>query len=191
MKILSVEADRTAPVLLLVSENGGEPRRIGITAAEYTHLGSPPAGCELPEETAALLLTMDEGHRAVRAAARILEFGDNNRATLRRKLRARGFSPEAAERAVGRMVERGYLREGDQLERAVLAAARKRWGPRRIAEALAARGFDRAEVKAAITRLSEAGEIDFTEGKRQLLAERATPDMPPEKKKALLYRFGY
>ncbi len=191
MKILSVGSGRTAPVLLLVSEDGGEPRRIGITTAEYASLGAPTAGDEIPEETAARLCRMDEAHRAVRAAARILEFGDNNTAQLLRKLRARGFSVEAAERAVGRMVERGYIREGDQLERAVLASVRKLWGPRRIAEALAARGFDRAEVRACIVRLSETGEIDFAESRARLLAEKTTPDTPPEKRKALLYRFGY
>lgn len=191
MKILSVGSGRTAPVLLLVSEDGSEPRRIGITAPEYEAIGSPPAGCELPEETAARLLTMDEGHRAVRAAVRILEFGDNNRATLLRKLRVRGFGAEAAEGAVQSMIERGYIREGDQLERAVLASARKLWGPRRIAEALAARGFDRTEVRACIARLTETGEIDFAEGRARLLAEKTAPDTPPEKKRAILYRFGY
>ena len=191
MRILSVGAGRTAPVLLLVLEGEGKPLRLGITEREYASLGSPPAGTELSEETAARLLLLDGQHRAVRAAARILEFGDNNRATLLRKLRARGHSSEAAEYAVRSMVERGYIREGDQLERAVLAAARKLWGPRRIADALAARGFDRAEVRACIERLRESSELDFEAQRRRLLAERTGPDTPPEKRKALLYRYGY
>jgi SOS response regulatory protein OraA/RecX len=89
------------------------------------------------------------------------------------------------------MVERGYIREADQLERAVLSAARKLWGPRRIVEALSARGFERAAVEECTARLSEAGEIDFAAQRARLLSEKLAPDAPRQKRLALLYRYGY
>lgn len=192
MRILSVGKGRTAPVLLFVAEEGEDtPRRLVLTVPEYEAAGSPSPGAVLSEETAARLLALDEYHRAVQAAGRILEFGDNPPARLLQKLRVRGFSREAAERAVAKMVERGYIREADQLERAVLSAARKLWGPRRIVEALSARGFDRAAVEECTARLSEAGEIDFAAQRARLLAEKLAPDAPRQKRLALLYRYGY
>ena len=192
MKILSVGKGRTAPVLLLASRAGdAEPCRYMLTVAEYEALGCPQAGVLLSEAEAEELCRYDERHRAVRAAGRILEFGDNTPARLLQKLRVRGFSADAAARAVAAMVERGYIREADQLERAVQAAGRKLWGPRRITEALLARGFDRGAIEACIERLCEAGELDFAEAKRRLVAEKLSPDMPPEKRRAFLYRYGY
>lgn len=192
MRILSVGKGRTVPVLLLTLPNEEEgERRLSLTQAEYLALGSPVAGDVLSPELAEQALAYDEYHRAVSAAVRILSFGDNNPACLLRKLRVRGFSSSAAERAVSRMVERGYIREADQLERAVLAAARKLWGARRITEALVARGFDRRATVLCIERLVAAGEIDFAASRARLLAERIPHDAPPQKKRAFLYRYGY
>ena len=192
MKILSVGKGRTVPVLLLASrEDGAAPCRYVLSTGEYEALGSPEAGTLLTEEEAEALCLYDERHRAVQAAGRILEFGDNTPARLLQKLRVRGFSADAAARAVAKMVERGYIREADQLERAVQAAGRKLWGPRRITEALAARGFDRGAIAACIDRLCEAGELDFAAARQRLLAEKLPADMPPEKRRAYLYRYGY
>ena len=191
MRILSVKAGRTVPVLLFAVAEGEEERRYALTEAEYEALGHPRAGDVLTPEAEAELCRLDERHRAVSAASRILEFGDNNAAQLTRKLRARGFGAEAAAYAVARMVGRGYIREADQLERAVLAAARKLWGPRRITEALAARGFDRKEILVCLDRLTASGEIDFAASRRRLLEERLGGEPSPQKRRAFLYRYGY
>ena len=191
MRILSVRKGRTVPVLLFaVSEGQEEPQKYGISEEEYRALGSPAAGTPLTEEEAEALLSYDERHRARSAALRLLEFSDNNPRQLIRKLMARGFSRETAERATAEMVERGYIREGDQLRRAVLAAARKLWGPRRIAAALASRGFDKQEVEKEVEALITEGELDFSASRRRLL-EKEGKDKDPQKLRAMLYRYGY
>lgn len=191
MRILSVRKGRTVPVLLFaVSEGQEEPQKYAVSEEEYRTLGSPVAGTSLTEEEQEALLTYDERHRAHAAALRILEFSDNNPHQLTRKLLSRGFSREAAERATAAMVGRGYIREGDQLRRAVLAAARKLWGPRRIAAALTAKGFDKQEVEKTVEALVAEGELDFAASRRRLL-EKEGKDKDPAKLRAMLYRYGY
>ena len=190
LTILAVSKTKTVPVLITAVTEGGDERKYGITEEEYTALGRPPVGDALTDGKEASLLMMDEAHRARAAAVRILAFGDNNSTTLARKLRARGFSATAAEGAVAAVIRRGYLREDDLLERAVLAAAKKLWGPRRIGESLAAKGYRRSEIEETVRRLLATGEIDFKESRRRLLDGRLKGE-PPEKQRAFLYRYGY
>ncbi len=191
MKLLSLGKGKKESFLLLVlREEEGEPLRLTVTEAEYRALGSPKEGCELDSMLAVQLMAADEAHRATAAAARILAFGDNTAAMLGTKLRRRGFSASVAEATVRKMVERGYIREGDLLYRSVLLCARKLWGPRRITDALAARGFRREEIASVIDRLVRGGELDFAASRKKLL-EKSGGELSPQKKKALLYRFGY
>ena len=190
LTVRSVGKSKTAPVLLTAETPEGEVVRYGITEGDYLALGRPAVGDVLEGETEERLLAMHETHGALLAAVRILSFADNNAEGLRRKLIARGYSSGAAEYAVSEVIRRGYLREGDILERAILAAAKKLWGPRRIVEALAAKGYRRAEIQSTLSRLREEGEIDFEASRRRLLEGRLR-DEPPEKKRAFLYRYGY
>ncbi len=189
--LLAVGKTKTAPVLITVRTEEGEIAKYAITESEYSALGCPAVGDTLDGEDEARLLTMAAAHAALRAALRILAFSDNNAATLRRKLRARGHAAKASDRAVSEVIRRGYLREGDLLERAVLAAARKLWGPRRITEALVAKGYRRGEVEDTLRRLTDAGEIDFAASRRRLLTERLKDESDPQRKRAFLYRYGY
>ncbi len=190
LTLLAVGKTKTVPVLITAVTDAGDTAKYGITEGEYAALGRPAVGDVLDGEREECLLSMDEAHRAYSAAVRILSFADNTAAALCRKLRARGFSTAAAEGAVAVAIRRGYLREDDLLERSVLAAARKLWGPRRITEALAAKGFSRSDVEEVLGRLTEAGEIDFAASRRRLLEGRLHGE-PPEKKKAFLYRYGF
>lgn len=191
MKVLSVGKSRTAPVLLHAAKEGEDAVGYRLSEGEYRTLGSPAVGDTLPEEIADRMIGYDARHRARSAAARILSFGENNRAMLIRKLRARGFGPSLSEAVADEMCERGYIREGDQLERAVLAAAKKLWGARRIADALAAKGFDRGEALACIDRLTKAGEIDFAAIRRELIAKKLPQGADYAARRALLYRYGH
>ena len=191
MKVLSVGKSRTAPILLHAAREGEEAVGYRLSEGEYRTLGAPAVGDILSEEIAERLVAYDARHRARSAAARILSFGENNRAMLIRKLRTRGFAAELAEAVADEMCERGYIREGDQLERAVLSAVKKLWGARRIADALAAKGFDRGEVTACIDRLEAAGEINFSESRRALIEKKLPADADYSARRALLYRYGH
>lgn len=191
MKVLSVGKSRTAPILLSAARDGEEAIGYRLSEGEYRSIGAPRAGDILPEEIAAKVSAYDARHRARSAAARILAFSENNRAMLIRKLRARGFTAVLAEQVADEMCERGYIREGDQLERAVLAAVKKLWGPRRIADALAAKGFAREEVLSCIDRLRAAGEIDFAESRRILIEKKLSAKASYTERRALLYRYGH
>ncbi len=191
-KLLSVKKTEKIPRLLSVEEEGDIPSLYRLTEAEYQKIGAPAPGSLLSEETEAAVICMDEAHRAQGAALRILSFGDNNRATLLRKLRQRGFSEAAADTALGKMLARGYIDEEAQLSRlCVNAANRKLWGPRRILASLAAKGYPPADIKQAIETAAAAGEIDFAANREALLQKKLNDDGDPQKKKALLYRYGF
>lgn len=189
--VLSVGSRPRAPVLITLRyEDGGEPRCYAITEKEYLALGAPAVGTDLSEEEAERLAALSERHRARAAAARILAAGDNSAHALTQKLRARGFSAPLAEATARELCERGYLREGDQLERAVILAVNKKlWGRGRVIAALTAKGYGREAVEAAFDRLAESGEIDLKEARRRLLEKYAAADLP--KRRAALYRYGH
>ena len=191
MRVLSVGKSRTAPVLLHAAREGEDAVAYRLSEGEYRAIGAPAVGDVLDEDTAVRLAAYDARHCARSAAARILAFGENNRVMLIRKLRARGFDAPLCETVATEMCARGYIREDDQLERAVLSAAKKLWGARRIADALTAKGFDRSAVFACIDRLSLSKEIDFSKLRRELLDKKLPPAAPYEKRRALLYRYGY
>lgn len=191
MKVLSVGKSHTAPILLTAVHDGEEPIGYRLSEGEYRAIGAPAVGDLLTEEIATAIRAYDAHHRARSAAARILAFSENNRAMLIRKLRSRGFDAALAKRVAEEMVERGYIREGDQLERTVLAAAKKLWGARRIADALAAKGFDRNEVISCIDRLVVTGEIDFAASRRALIEKKLPCDATYAERRALLYRYGH
>ena len=189
--VLSVGSRPRAPVLITLRyEDGGEPRCYAITEKEYLALGAPAVGTDLSEEEAERLAALDERHRARAAAARILAAGDNSAHALTQKLRTRCFSAPVAEATAREMAERGYLREGDQLERAVILAVNKKlWGRGRVIAALTAKGYAREEITATLDRLAESGEIDLKEARRRLLEKYAAADLP--KRRAALYRYGH
>lgn len=189
MRVLSSAPHKASAITLAVTVEGeAEPRTLRISEAEYRSLGSPGAGDILPPEAAERLLLLDERHRARRAAARLLEFADNNKRTLARKLRARGFSADASADAVLYMEEKGFLREEELLERSVRASLKKLWGPKKVVAALTARGFARDAVEECVFRLLD-GEFDIGEQKRLLLLKKGEHD--PPRARALLYRYGY
>ncbi len=189
MKLLSCAPAKAGGITLSVTLEGeSEPRSLSVTEGEYASLGSPAPPVELDEETAERLLALDERHRARRAAARLLEFGDNNKRTLVRKLRTRGFSQDASCDAASYMEARGFLREEDLLERSVRASFKKLWGPRKVVAALTAKGFERTAVEECVAHLVD-GEVDIRHQKQLLLLKH--PELDPQRKRALLYRYGY
>ena len=68
---------------------------------------------------------------------------------LRRKLRMKGFGPEAVDTAMARLDELGYLDDSSFAKRLVQRRGALR-GPRALSAELAARGIDRAEADSAV-----------------------------------------
>lgn len=189
-RVTAIGSSEKAPILLTLLGEDGETETCLLTKSDYEKLGAPAVGEELDPAGEETLAALCEGHRAVFAALRILAFGDNNRRTLLQKLRQRGFSGEAAEEAVSRMVARGYIREQEQAERmAARLAGEKLYGPRRVMAELCAHGFERETAEAALSALRARGEIDFAESRVRLLRKKNPPDAAHAK--ALLYRYGY
>lgn len=135
----------------------------------------------------------DPQDEAVKRALSILEYGDNSRKRLIRKLTERGFDEEIAESAVARLVEMGYLREHDACARRAEQGVRKGWGKRRIAQDLYAQRYDRETVETVMCELED--EVDFTENCIGVIRKkfRVVPEDRDARRKmaAALMRMGY
>ena len=130
---------------------------------------------------------------AVRRAVALLEYGDNSRRRLVRKLAERGFDEEIAERAVAHLEELGYLHEHDACARRAEQSVRKGWGRRRIVQDLYAQRYDRETVESVMSELEN--EVDFTESCVCVIRKkfRTVPNDRDARRKmaAALMRMGY
>lgn len=95
---------------------------------------------------------------------------------LRRKLRQKGFEPEAIEAAMVRLGELGYLNDSAFASGLVKRRAALR-GPLALSAELAARGIDRAEADAAVAGFdTEAQIVSATRLAERLYARQAGID---------------
>ncbi len=163
-----------------------------MTDEDYLELGQPAVGEALPAEAAPVLARCRDRMGAYEAALRILAFADNNRATLIRKLRLKGHSPEAAAWVGEHLCERRLIREDEQAYRyAVVYANRKLWGPKKIGQALLSKGYPAAVITDALRRAEEAGEVDFAALGEQLCRREAAACALPGGRGSLLAKYGY
>jgi regulatory protein len=92
---------------------------------------------------------------------------------LARKLRMKGFAPDAVDTAMARLVELGYLNDSSFAVGLVRRRAALR-GPRALSAELAARGVDRAEADAAVAGFdAEAQLVSATRLAERLSARKA------------------
>ena len=167
-------------------------RTFHIGERAYAELGEPGAGDLLDDEGLSFLAEKEGEGQALKKAVSLLSYGDNSATGLYRKLRRHGYNRESAEAAVGRMVEKGYIREEEQAYRlAVSCATHKLWGRRRILSALREKGYAAALVGRVIDRAEEDGEIDFAANAAALVLRRLGEHPDPNERRALLYRYGY
>lgn len=191
---VSADAGQKVVTVELLCEDGQNPlhRRMKMSRASYESIGSPVRGEQLSEEALAALEREGRRYDALLRALRLLGTADNNRASMRRKLRERDVDRETADWATEYLVDRGLIREEEQIRRAVVQYAGHRlWGPRRIYAALRAKGYESDAIRRQIREAEEAGEIDFAESRRHLIERVRTPDMTSDKLRAVLYRYGY
>ena len=141
------------------------------------------------ERESSALTEEEEAQRAYARALRILAAGDNTKRMLTRKLCGRGFSPKSAEAAVAKLVAEGYIREEALLLRQLSIYAKRLWGPKKFMPNLLEKGFDRADIMAALARAKEEGIYDAEAVKEQLLA--ALPAADAAARRAWLYKHGF
>jgi regulatory protein len=92
---------------------------------------------------------------------------------LRRKLRIKGFGPEAVEAAMARLVELGYL-DDSSFARGLVRRRGALRGPRALSAELAAKGVDRTEAEAAVSGFdTEAQLVSATRLAQRLYARKS------------------
>ena len=145
--------------LILADDNGTGEEALVLSAGEWKRLTKALPLCETDEITEKIydsLHAAADRTAAVREAARLLSSSDHSAAEIRRKLRLRGISAEAAEYAVALLRKKGYLNDGDACSRYATAAMRsKHYGRRRIFDYLLAHGYEREAAEAAVEALPE------------------------------------
>lgn len=171
---------------------GGGKKVYTVGALVYEKVGRPVPGDELDDDTILELGRSVTRREAIASALRILSFGDNNRAMLRRKLIERGYTEHIADYAVEKMIERGYIRECDQIERLAVGYAKtKLWGKKRITLHLMSKGYEESDIRKVLAKLEEAGDIDFEENFNRLVSETAGSHATCEELRELKYKYGY
>lgn len=176
-------------VVLSVRAAAERRERYRLSLADYQQAGAPEAGDVLDAETYLSICGEEGEKKAYERAIRILSAGDNSRRSLLRKLVERGFLPVHAKAAIDRLVEQGYLKEQDMLDRQFALFAPRLWGPGKYLPSLLQKGFDREEIAKAEERASENGIYDKERVKQALIAHYQPKDRA--ELTALLYRYGF
>jgi len=215
MTVAAVREDKTSVRVTVSPDNSPEEARgdrgetFLLSPGEWKRLnrslGYDPAagmvlspGTPLDEALYDALAAAAERSGALWTAARMLSASDRSAAGLGRALREKGFSPEAAEHAVLVLGKKGWLDEDAACRRYAEAVLRtKRYGRRRILDALLAKGYGREEARSAVDALPDGEVADAL--RRQVVRrfpDLASPDSSMdrgEREKALasLLRLGF
>ena len=161
-----------------------------VSESTYLDIGCPVSGVELSPNVLGTVRFADECYRALRYAMSYLSHSDKSRFELKMKLVRVGISYDAADTALERLLELGYLDEDRQLERAVEREANyKLRGRYYIKRKLSAKGYSSAAINRAIERLADSGEVDFKANFEALAEKKGITS--EEDRFALEYKYGY
>ena len=192
IKILSLSDcdDGIKIVLSIVKDEKRYKKSLTITEDDYSAIGSPSVDEQLSESAYKALKRRTKKTGAIDDSLRILSFGDNNRASLKRKLTARGYDSSSIDAAIEKMCELGYINEPDQAYRYVISLANnKKIGPKRIYPYLISRGYKKEDIDNALRKAIDDKEIDFSKIKSSLILKYRPEN--EEEEKALLFRHGF
>ena len=163
-----------------------------VSEAEYSACGSPLTGDKLTRDSFDGLYLGDMRYKARLKAFRILSFGDNSEAMLRRKLMTAGANREIADEVVAEMVSRGYINAERQLRNLIINEVTCHLsGPRKFIPKLIAKGYSKSKIEAVVDELLDSGDIDFEAAKARLIESKLPEDADGEQIKKLLYKNGY
>ena len=174
-----------------IGVNDGDDEAVyTVSESTYLELGCPVSGLEIDSAVLGTVRFEDECYRALKSAMAYLSHSDKSRLELKMKLVHAGISREAADIALDRLTELGYLDEERQLERAVEREANyKLRGRYYIKRKLSAKGYSSSAINRAIERLTDRGEVDFAANLETLAQKRGATS--EEDRYALEYKFGY
>ncbi len=209
MRLTSVKETKNGFFLTVAPDAGEGEELLELSPREWKRanrlLGfDPDAGLTLSPGTlldeAAYDALADAARRtgALRAAAAMLSQSDHSRAQLIRRLRAKGYPEDAAQSALERLAQKGFFDEESACRRYAEAALHtKRYGRRRILDALLAKRYPSEPARAAVEALDEeelrAALREQIRRKCPALAERPCPLERAQKQKAIsaLMRLGF
>lgn len=180
--------------VLMMSQNGFESRELMLPPSVWNGMGYE-IPCEISTAETDELFRYEEYYHAYEKALSILSYGDNSAASLKRKLKLKGFSDEAIVYASHAMKAHGYINDAEILNEKVLYLANEKLhGRRRIISELTAKGFLRHDIEDALERCDAL--ISFPKNRRRLVERkygRVSGFTAEEivKIKAFLYRNGY
>ena len=190
MKVIYIRDSRSRGYLRIGISDGSEKSEYTVSESEYRDLSSPLIGDEISDLS--FLKLCDMRYRGKLYALRILSFGDNNEQTLRKKLISRSISADVAREICEQMVGLGYINEDRQLEKLIENEANVRlFGKKKILLRLLSKGYQRAQIEAAIERAVMSGAVDFEASRKKLIDKKFPSGASPEEIKALLYKSGY
>ena len=184
-----------AVTVVMASQSGHDVRELLLPYDEWDKSRFPSLPCAISNEELEEFFVMEECYHAYEAGVRILAYGDNSSADLKRKLRAKKYSDYAADKAIFMLKARGYIDDFSLLNEKVLYYANEKLhGRRRIIAELTAKGFTRRDVESALERCE--GAIDFYRNQKKLIEQRFPKRGERTKEevvkiKAFLYRNGY
>ncbi len=188
-----VKAARVKGRIILGISSSGEDCPYSLSESVYYSLGSPSRGDVLSSEDVEAIKIEDEGYRALKSALSILSYADNSRRSLYLKLLRKGYSKDMARSAVEECVRLGYIREDEQLRRAIIREANTSlYGRRRITDKLLSHGYSLRAINEVLDGLVGSGEIDFEENFMALCEKKLSGEqINKENIHALRYKYGY
>ena len=149
---------------------------------------------ELSAEDIARLLAEDEVKKAITAALNLIAFRPRASGELQRKLREKGYPPEAAEAAIARMLDLGYLNDATFADRWIENRQEHRPRSRRmLTQELRQKGIDADTIEEALedTDIDEFGDaLDLARKKAESMQAL---DLPTRHRRlsGFLSRRGY
>ena len=191
-RIIYIKESKGGGYVIIGVAEGENKKALAVPKSTYSSLGSPQRSHELTDEEIFVIEKANDEYRALKKALSLLSYADNSQRSLKMKLLRAGFSKESSERAVCEVVRLGYLKEDEQLERLICYEANSRLtGPLKIMSKLTAKGYSSSAIRCAVDRLTDEGEVDFSESRRLLLQKKLGCDASDEEKYKLLKSYGY
>ena len=190
MKVIYIRDSKSKGYIRIGFACGELKAEYTLKESEYQELGSLLVGDEA--EDIAPFIECDMRYRARLYALRILEYGDNNEASLLRKLMLRNVSADIAKKTAREMIGLGYVNERRQLERIIESEVNKKLiGRKKLVPKLISKGYKRKEIDEVISDLISHGVVDFEKSKEELIKKHLPESSNTDEKKRLLYKFGY